>query len=66
MMIEYDNIINKWVVWLKDKSMMYHVYASKYKNECKSFVKDNYRNKDNKILVYISNKSTTKYKRVLL
>lgn len=41
MKIEKDKILNKWVVWFIDESLMIDVYHSKLKKDCINFVNKN-------------------------
>lgn len=41
MIIEKDIYLNKWVVWFIQGSLYTQVYCSKYKKDCKEWVKKN-------------------------
>lgn len=41
MKIEKDKILNKWVVWLIEDSLMIEAFHSKNKKDCINFVKSN-------------------------
>ena len=39
MKIEYDELLNKYVVWRVDGSIMEELYSSKLKKDCREFIK---------------------------
>lgn len=39
MKIEYDKLLNKYVVWRVDGSIMEELYSSRLKKDCREFVK---------------------------
>jgi len=41
MIIEYDEIYKKWVVWLKNGNIYEELFSSKLKKECKDYIKKN-------------------------
>lgn len=36
--IKKDEILNKWIVWKKDKSILIEVFRGGTKKECKNFI----------------------------
>lgn len=37
--MDYDKILNRWIVWIKDKNTLFMDKTFKQKNECKNYIK---------------------------
>lgn len=51
MTIEKDKCLNKWVVWLRIGGVYIDVFKSKYKKDCKEWVKQNEKRITRKICI---------------